>query len=107
MVDPDHPEPITRPASLLAAALGGVVLVVVAAPLFITATVWPGDFDGNTLSRTARVGAATIALCLPVGVTAVVAARHRADVRVSTLLVAVPEALVFAVVGLWFLLDRT
>jgi hypothetical protein len=106
VIDSHHAELTTRRASLLAAGLGGAALVAIALPLLVVATVWPGDFDGNTLSDTGRVGAAAIALCLPVGVTATVTAWRHANVRISTLLVAVPEALAFAVVLLWFLLTR-
>ncbi len=106
MIDSHHPELTTRKASLLAAGLGGAALVAIALPLLVVATMLPGDFGGNTLSDTGRVGAVAIALCLPVGVTATVAAWRHANVRVSTLLVAAPEALAFAVVLLWFLLAR-
>ena len=106
MIDSHHAELSIQRASLLAAGLGGAALVAITLPLLVVATVLPGDFDGNTLSDAGRAGAAAIALCLPVGVTATVAAWRHANVRVSTLLVAVPEALAFAVVLLWFLLAR-
>lgn len=106
MIGLDHPDLKARRATLLAAGPGGAALLIIALPSLVRAMVWPGDFDGNTLSDTGRTIRAVIAVRLPVGVSAIVAVRQRANVRISTLLVAVPQALLFAAVLLWFLLER-
>ncbi|NAZ74737.1 hypothetical protein GTQ99_04770 [Kineococcus sp. T13] len=85
-LDPAH----NAKASLLAAGIGGGSLVV-AMPVFFSAVMWP-VFDPGAVSAAALLAMAAVAVCAPVTVTAVIAARRRAAVRVSVLLVAVPQA---------------
>ncbi|NAZ77990.1 hypothetical protein GTQ99_21640 [Kineococcus sp. T13] len=81
-------------ASLLAAGIGGSLLVVTV-PVFFSAVMWP-VLDPGAVPAAVLVAMAAVATCTPVAVTAVIAARQRAAVRVSVLLVAVPQAVLCA-----------
>ena len=77
-------------ASLLAAGIGDGLLVI-AVPVFFSAVMWP-VFDPGAVPVAVLVAMAAAATFIPLAVTAVIAARQRAVVRVSVLLVAVPQA---------------
>ncbi|MEZ0491865.1 hypothetical protein AB2L28_06390 [Kineococcus sp. TBRC 1896] len=77
-------------ASLSAAGTGGGLLVI-AVPVFFSAVMWP-VFDPGAVPAAVLVATAAAAACVPVAVTAVIAARQHAAVRVTVLLVAVPQA---------------
>ncbi|NAZ84986.1 hypothetical protein [Kineococcus indalonis] len=81
-------------ASLVAAGTGGALLVL-AVPTFFSALVWPLS-DPGAVPAAVLVAMAAAATCTPVAVTALIAARQRAAVRVSVLLVAVPQAVLCA-----------
>ena len=91
-------------ASLLAAGVGGGLLVI-AAPLFSSAVMW-SVFDPGSVPTAVLVAMAAAATCAPVAVTAAIAARRRAAVRVSVLLVAVPQAVLWAPLLLLGVLGR-
>ncbi|WP_432571408.1 hypothetical protein [Kineococcus sp. SYSU DK005] len=105
--DEEHPAPgaPARGASVLAAGLGGAVLITVALPLLLQAVAW-SVFDPGAAPRGHLVAMAVLALCAPVCTAGAVAARQRADVRVSVLLVVVPQAVLFAPVLALHLLGR-
>ena len=86
-----HPDPADdAKASLLAAGTGGGLLVI-AVPVFSSAVMWP-VFDPGAVPAAVLTAMAAVATFTPVAVTAVIAGRRRAAVRVSVLLVAVPQA---------------
>lgn len=94
-----HPDQVTHhhpdlagdaKASLLAAGIGGSLLVV-AMPVFFSAVMWP-VFDPGAVPAVVLVARAAAAACTPAAVTTVIAVRQRAAVRISVLLVAVPQA---------------
>ncbi|GAB3216288.1 hypothetical protein GCM10027586_07930 [Kineococcus gypseus] len=88
-----HPADAAK-ASLLAAGVGGGLLVI-AVPVFSSAVLW-SVFDPGAVPAAVLVAMAAVATCTPVAVTALIAARQRAAVRVSVLLVAVPQAVLCA-----------
>ena len=91
-----------RGASMPGAAAGGLALVVLALPLFAQAVLWsvldPGAAPRSTLLAMAAAG------LVPVPLAAAIAHVGRADVRVTALLVAVPQAVLFvplSLLGAW------
>ena len=91
-------------ASLLAAGIGGGLLVI-AVPVFFSAVMWP-VFDPDAVPVAVLVLMAAAAACTPTAVTAVITARQRAAVRVSVLLVAVPQTVLCVPMVLFSVLGR-
>lgn len=102
--DPEPaPTPARAAASTAGAVVGGGVLVALALPLLVQAVAWsvldPGEAPWPLLLAMGAVAVGT-----PVPLAAGIAARARADVRATALLVGVPQAVLFVpllLLGLW------
>ncbi|WP_432519674.1 hypothetical protein [Kineococcus sp. SYSU DK006] len=91
-------------ASMVGAAAGGLVLVVLTLPLLVHAVMWsvfdPGAAPWSTLSAMAAAG------LLPVPLAAGIAWAQRADVRVTAVLVGVPQLVLSAALSLFWVWGR-
>lgn len=96
MADPLPPD--SAKASLLGAAIGGLVLLTVALPLFFQAVAW-WAFATHEVSPTSLAVMAAAGI-VPVPLAAGVAFVRRANVRATALLVGVPQAVLFLVLAL-------
>ena len=85
-----HGDQQTRTVSMLGAGVGGLLLLVVALPLAFMTTL-PLVLDPEVPARDHPTTLTLLAVCAPIAAATAIALRQRADVRLTVLLVAVPE----------------
>ncbi|PPK97986.1 hypothetical protein CLV92_102137 [Kineococcus xinjiangensis] len=99
----EHRQP--RMASMLGAGVGGLLLLMVALPIAFMTTL-PLVLDPEVPARDHPTALTLIAVCAPIAAAGAIALRQRANVRVTVLLVAVPEAVICVPLLLLCLLGR-